>query len=280
MFAHKTRDRLPGARQGAHRPRDGFTRLRRRTLVIIGAAMTLMQGTGCISASLASSTGPRSSGQWSVAKRQRVHVGERVQFDLVLRDPFRPFQEAPLSPTGIADYCVLTFADQRLETEPDLRGHFTFEHEFSSAQPGQVQSIKAEAFALRGRRDYMRIGDQWLRSESPYDEPDRPVADDSIKLVFYQATVDLTLGPVTDELMASTGRLTFRKHDQSALTIFADSPEAAGFVLSGPDPAGRYRVQYQPRGAELNATGTTAVVFEIQDRSGRVHRMESVVETP
>ncbi len=236
-------------------------------------------GGGCISASLATSTGPCKPGDtWSVAGRQRAHVGEEVAFDVILQKALGG--DRALSPVGIADYCVALIGDERLEAEPDWRGHFTFSHRFTDVRPGDKVEVKATLYRQKGRRDHMRIAGQWVRSSSPYEEADRHVAGDSVRLEFYEAPIEIMIDPSADEWLVGAARLDIRRSDGSIATVLADRPDRPGFTFSGPDAAGRVKVNYVPSGAQLNPSGTTEVIFTIGDRAGRTVRKEQTLPTP
>ena len=55
---------------------------------------------GCIYGSLASDTGPSAEGLWSVENMQEAHVGEKVKYSFILREPLN---ESRLSLFGLAD---------------------------------------------------------------------------------------------------------------------------------------------------------------------------------
>ena len=75
---------------------------------------------GCVSASLATNTGPkRPEERWSTAGRQRVHVGEEVQFDFLLLDGLGRFRV----PAGVAHYVAVLNGEDRVEVAPDELGH-------------------------------------------------------------------------------------------------------------------------------------------------------------
>ena len=123
--------------------------------MLVGAALVIAPATGCISGSLASSTGPRPPGNhWSVARRQMAHVGEEVHFDFLLQD----WQGRFLPPQGLADYCAVTVGYERIEVAPDIHGRFRFSHRFTRVQPGDRVELTTTAFRQRGGRDWMRIG--------------------------------------------------------------------------------------------------------------------------
>lgn len=232
---------------------------------------------GCISASLATSTGPRPPGQpWSTAATQKAHVGEEVLFDFVLTDPLGRF----LMPEHVADYAVLTIGEDRVETESDPSGHFAFSYKIAKTRPGEKIRIRSAAFRQLGRRDYMKVQNRWLKAESPADESDRIIAEDTLNLEVYQAVVDLTLDGSADELDAESGVLRFRRLDGKTARVYVSRAGRRGFELSGPDQAGGYRVTFRPEGADLNPTGTTDVELTIDDRGGRRHSASMVLPTP
>lgn len=254
-----------------------FTARSARELNLSLLALVATFSGGCISASLASNTGPRPPGHlWSIAGRQRMHTGEEVQFDFVLQDWARRL----VNPLGIADYCVVTIGDERIEVTPDLEGHFQFSHAFNRLNPGDKIKVTATAFRQRGGRDYMKIRGQWLQSDSPYEEPDRVIAGDRIKLIAYEVPIELTLVRPADDLDPETGVLRIRRTVGPTTSVFVDRPGRPGFAMTGPEPDGYYRVGYRPSGDELNPTGTTEVEFTIYDTSGQSHYASVTLETP
>ena len=232
---------------------------------------------GCIGGSLASSTGPRPPGhRWSVVGRQMVHVGETVRFDFVLKDALGNL----VQPTGLADYCVTYISGERVETSPDITGHFSFSHTFDDVRPGQTVNVKTTAYRQRGQRDFMKIRGKWHQSPSPYELPDRKGRSDSIWLEVYVAPVELTIPQPSDDLDSETGVMRIRRGDGSITSVYIDRPGRPGFTIIGPEPAGLYTVRYLPWGDELNASGTTEVEFTIYDRSGQAHYAAVTLETP
>ncbi|NOX59156.1 MAG: hypothetical protein GXP29_09910, partial [Planctomycetes bacterium] len=49
-------------------------------LVLAMLSFVVTGGLGCVSGSLATSSGDGGGGKWSLAKRQQIHVGETVEF--------------------------------------------------------------------------------------------------------------------------------------------------------------------------------------------------------
>lgn len=234
--------------------------------------------TGCVSGSLASNTGPRPAGfAWSLARRQMVHVGEQVEFDFVLQDWARNF----VSPLGVADYCVAFVGGERIETEPDVHGHFRFSYVFADLRAGEQVVVKATPYQTRGSRDYMKVRGRWIAGDSPYDQPDKAVAwADAIRLVAYQVPIELSIARPANDVDPQTGVLKIRRADGSTTSVFIDRPDRPGFTIDGPEPDGYYRVFYQPRDNELNEIGTTDVEFVIYDTLGQRHYAGMTLDTP
>lgn len=230
-----------------------------------------------MSASLATNTGPRLSGQqWSTAAEQLVHVGESVRFDFVLTD----WDGSLLSPIGLADYCAAYVGGERIEVGFDPNGHFRFDFVFDAVAAGETIAVAAEAFRQVGGRDFINAQGEWFESQSPYEVADKQVAGDNLLLRFYRATIELPLARPADDLEPDTGVLRIRRSDGSVSSVYVDRPGRPGFELSGPDGMGFYHVRYSPTGAELNATGTTEVEFVIFDVAGQRHRVASDLPTP
>lgn len=253
-----------------------------RRLPRLAAAAVLsivaMIASGCATASLATSTGPRTDGQWSVAARQVAQVGETVHFDVVLLDPWRPFQKTPISPIGMADYAVLRFADVRIEADFDDRGHFPFTYRFDGVARGTTLRITADVYQQYGRRDYMRVLDQWVRSESPSEVEDRRVASDVVHLEFTQPVFEFRLAAASRAWRFETARIDIRVTDGVTRTVL---PHAGGRLnVNGPDAAGAVVLSYEPAADEANAIGTTTATLTIEDAAGHVHRVEATAQTP
>jgi hypothetical protein len=232
---------------------------------------------GCVQGSLATSTGPRPVGnRWSAAKAQEVHVGETVEFDFVLHDGMNHF----VSPGGVADYCVATIGETRTEAIADPTGHFNFSHTFKGVAAGDVVEVRVDAFRQRGGKDYVQIGGQWLATQTYSHDPDARVAGGSVRLTAYQSVVDFRLPRPADDFDPETGVLRLRRPDGVTKSIYLNRPMRRGFILEGPEPAGYYRVTYQPRGDEVATTGKTDVTFTIYDVAGQRHVERLELDTP
>ena len=232
---------------------------------------------GCISASLATSTGPRPPQQrWSTASKQSAHVGEQVHFDFVLTDWLGRF----VAPPGLADYCVAMIGEERVEAEPDAKGHFQFSQTLDRVRPGEKLKVTATAFQQRDSRDSMKIGARWLKADSPYAQPDRKVAGDVVQLTIYQTTVDLKIARPADDLDPESGVLRIHCLDSGGGPVYLDKPGRPGFRIVGPGSDGYYRVEYRPTGGQLNPTGTTDVEFTIHDLGGQRHVVTQTLSTP
>ncbi len=249
---------------------------RRMAYTLILATVAALIG-GCMSASLATSTGPRPPQQrWSTAAKQMAHVGETVQFDFVLTNWRGQF----LSPTGIADYCVAMVGGERMEAEPDANGHFRFSYPLNRVPAGEKLEVTAAAFKQRDSRDSMKIGGQWLRADSPYAQPDRKVAGDAVQLTIYQTAVSIKIARPADDLDPESGVLRFHCIHGGEGLVYVDMPGRPGFKISGPEPEGYYRLEYRPTGGQLNPTGTTEVEFSIHDLGGQRRVVSQALNTP
>lgn len=211
-----------------------------------------------------------------MAKRQMVHVGEEVHFQLVLVDALGRF----IQPLGLADYCVTIFGGRRIETTPDIHGCFRFSIPFTGVEPGQKFKVTATAYRQRGGRDFMKIRGRWLQSDSPYEIRDKKVAADSIVFTAYEVPIEFNIVRPPDDLDPETGVMRIRRADGSTTSVYVDKPDRPGFVLTGPEPSGYYRITYRPTGQELNPTGTTDVTLTIYDRAGQPHEASLLIETP
>lgn len=249
----------------------------RDTIMLVAVAVLACTANGCISASLATSTGPHPPQQrWSMAGKQMAHVGEQVHFDIVLTD----WQGRFADPKGIADYCVVMIGGERLEAEPDAKGHFRFNYTLDRVRAGEKLKVTAAAFQQQDSRDFMKIGGRWLKADSPYAQPDRKVAGDAVQLTIYQTTVDMRIARPADDLDPESGVLRFQCVDGGGGPVYIDKPGRSGFRIGGPGPDGYYRLEYRPTGGQLNPTGTTDVEFTIHDLGGQRHLVSQSLNTP
>ena len=250
---------------------------RRRVAIGLSLGALLAGAGGCTFASLASTTGPvPPGGTWSTAPKQRVHLGETVRFDFLLVD----WLSNPIDPLGIADYCVVFIDGERIETEPDARGHFRFTHKFVQLAPGDRVTVQADAYRQRAHRDFMKVAGEWLTSESPYEISDSRVAGARLTFEVYEAVIELTIDRPAFDLDPDSGVLRIRRRDGRVVSVYSNKPGRAGFLLTGPDADGRYQVTYRPGGDELNPNGTTEIEFEVYDVSRTSHRITTRIETP
>jgi len=205
-----------------------------------------------------------------------AHVGESVELDFVLQDGFRRF----VDPSGVADYAAVFVHKDRIETEPDLYGHFTFTYSLDQAPPGATVEVRAVAYRQRESRDYMRVGDEWLRADSPYDLPDKEVAQDTVQLVTYESLVEFAIARPPVDLDPDSGVLHIRRSDGSTSSVYIDRPHRRGFTISDPEADGLYHIRYRPDGVEVNSTGTTEVHLTIYDLAGQPHEDSINIDTP
>jgi hypothetical protein len=246
-------------------------------LILAALAGACLPLGACISGSLATKTGPNGPNGWSTDNRQQAHVGEAVEYSFILT---KPFHKRPIAPYGFADYCVATIGQDRVECEADSGGRFRFEHRLTRARAGEDIKVRVTAYRQYGQRDFMEIGDTWLRGDSPYDAPDSKFATDSLTLEIYQATVEIRVCERAEPLDFDRATLELVKSGGQVTTIRRRRPGRPGFEVSGPDGQGCYTVLYQPVGSELNSAGTTEVRLSVYDRAGHPHTESTELATP
>ncbi len=237
----------------------------------------LLSATGCLSGSLATSSGGTDGGTWSIAKRQSIHVGETVEFSFVLK---KPLSNDSIDAGGIADYCAFSIGGNRVEAELDETGGFKAEYTFSGVEDGAQIAVAASAFSTQDDRDFMQISGKWLQTESPYNKPDRRVASASVTLTVYQSIVRFKLPKPEDAYDLGTGKLTFRCAEDRLVSVFEHRPPRVGFEISDENADGSRWVAYLPTGDQLNPTGTTEVEFSIYDVAGNRMTFTDTIETP
>lgn len=252
-------------------------RVATRSARLVGCCAALLVGSGgCISASLATSTGIAPAGTiWSNQPVQSAHVGEMVKFDFVLTNGFG----RPIDPVGIADYVAAYFGNERIEVEPLPAGYFRFEHKVD-APAGTEIDVDCTAYRQRAERDFVKVGNEWMATSSPYAEPDRKMAHDSVKLEVYQSHVRFRIPRPADDLDPSSGVMHIVRNDGHVTTVYIDRPHRPGFKIAGPGADGYYDVTFDPDGDMVNHTGTTRVEFRIHDLSGHRHDFVQQMATP
>ncbi len=231
---------------------------------------------GCMGGSLATDSGP--GGRWSTERRQKVHVGERVNFSFALTKGW--IRREARDPLGIADYCLATAGPERIEADLDDSGHYRFTYSVIQHRLGDVVNVSVAAYRKHGVRDLMRIGDEWVHAEDPYNQRDRTIARDSLQLVVYQTRVELPVNHPPADLEMASGRLEIRKADGTVTTVFGRGPAGRGFTYTGPDHHGLYRVIHEPTAEQIDKSGTTYVSFTVLDRAGDRHVFDGYIPTP
>ena len=245
----------------------------------LASAIVLLAGAcgGCLAGSLATNTGERGTGQWSIDRRQRVHVGETVELSFVLTEPWR---QKPVNATGLADYCVFEIGADRVEADVNELGGFRAQYTFGDIHPGYTITVTARAYRQRGDRDFKKIGVTWLRNESPLNDPDDQVAGAKVRLVAYQSHVRIALPRPADEFDFATARLLIRRSDGRSTAVYRHRPPRKGFELL-PRPAGDgWWVSYLPGGNQVNPCATTEVEFSVYDLAGNRHHFTDTIDTP
>ncbi len=248
-----------------------------RSVVTAVVALGCLYACGCIQASLATSTGPNGAGEWSIENQQQVHIGEVVDYSFILL--YRTLGR-PVDPYEYADYVVVTIGEERLQCEPDSAGRFRFSYRLAGIEPGEKVKVTATAYRQHGQRDFMKIGDTWLRGDSPYDEPDRARESDTVTLKVYEAVVEIMLPEGQAPFDFESGKLEFIKHDGTIVPIYIDRPTRRGFTTVGPDRQGQHTIVYVPDGDQLNPSGVTEARFTVYDRAGHQHTAGVTIPTP
>ncbi len=233
-------------------------------------------GAGCRTGSLATSTDDGAGGEWSVAPRQRAHVGETVEFSFMLTEALGT---EPIHAFGVADYCTFRIGDRRMDTDIDNRGGFRTRCTMDRYAAGDSVKVSATAYRERDARDQMLIAGEWITNESPNNKPDDFVATASLRLDVYQSHVRIVLPPNADGYDFSTARMILRRADGSRTMVFEHRPPRTGFAVS-PQAGGGWLVDYAPAGDEVNHSGTTDVEFSVYDRANNRHVQTVEIETP
>jgi len=242
----------------------------------VTAVMFILGASGCIRGSLATDTGYSTEGAWSAAKVQDAHIGETVTCSLILRESFK---KERLSLLGVADYAAAQISSDRVEAEPQS-GRFVFRYTFKDVDPGRTVKVSARAYRIRKKKDYMKIQGQWLRSQSPYELPDRNVGADSLKLRFYQSRIEYSFEAPRTKLDWATSRLVITRKDKQISTVLMEKANRSGFTVNGPDRKGRYCIQYFPLAEQVNKTGETSVALYVLDINGQQHTYKFEFDTP
>ncbi|MCK4658884.1 MAG: hypothetical protein KAV82_05120 [Phycisphaerae bacterium] len=232
---------------------------------------------GCFGGSLATSTGLRSGGDWSVARRQAAHVGETVRFSFVLT---KLLEKHPISPSGIADYCIIALGDQYAEADLGGGGKFMLSYHMPEHWADREIRVLATAYRIYGRRDRMVIGGELMQVDNASDPADKIIARASINMLVYQSRVELTLPRGAHDFDFGTGRLIIRKNDGTASTAALARPPIGGFTVDGPDEKNVFTARFEPRHDQVNRTGSTTAEFHVWDLAGHQHSTKDEFMTP
>ena len=251
-----------------------------RASAVCASLAVLCGSVGCatLPGSLATDSGP-SPLEWSESEHQFVHVGEQVRFSFAMAKDSR--RKVAVNPIGLADYCIAQVDDERIEAMLTRDGHYRFAADMSDRRHGEVIDVSAVAYRTRGTRDIMQIGEEWVRADSPSDQPDGLISSDRLRLTAYKSRIELPCEHPLQDLDLTTGRLEIVRADGSTTQIPPDADgRAGGFAYTGPDTTGRYVIVYEPRATELNKKGTTVVRFRVHDAAGDPHVFDAVLNTP
>ncbi len=242
------------------------------------AAVTLCTlSCGCIGirGSLATDTGPSPTG-WSTLDRQFVHVGELVRFSFVITKG--PRSKAPVSPIGLADYCIASANGELIEAHLNEAGHFEFGTTID-AKHGETITVAVAAYRQRGVRDMMKIGATWQTNEDPFDQADLVIAHDEVLLTVYRSQIELPIGTEYGELV-NNGRLELVRNDGVISRVGPIRPPADGYSTDGPDSTGTIVIRYDPQAHQLNKSGTTQIRFITSNRDGPTKPVIGSLSTP
>ncbi|NOX57706.1 MAG: hypothetical protein GXP29_02460 [Planctomycetes bacterium] len=192
----------------------------------------------------------------------------------------KPSSNVSIDAHGLADYCAFSFGGERIEAELDEAGGFTAAYLFDHVESGMEVSVLAEAFAEQDDRDFMKIAGKWLRTQSPYNKPDKRIASARVLLSVYQSVVRFKIPKPEHAYDLSTGKMVFRCNNDRNVSVFEHRPPRTGFEISPENADGSRWVAYLPTGDQLNPNGTTDVEFIIFDVAGNRTMLTETLETP
>lgn len=231
---------------------------------------------GCVTGSLATTTGDLRGGTWSIDPVQHVHVGEHVRFSFVLK---KPLARDSISAIGLADYCVFRIGVDADAVPVNADGRFLYSRDFGDAKPGTPINVIATAYRTVGTQDGMKVAGEWIQNESPYDEPDARVASAVVQLVPYQAVVTFDVAPELRGADFDSAVLTLYGPNESPTRILKQTPTRAGFTIDWSDGAGG-RILFEPTWRQINASGQTKAELSILDSTGTERVLTKFVPTP
>jgi len=248
-----------------------------RMCASIALGLFLTVAPGCFVGSLATNTGNTRGGEWSIDNQQYVHIGENVTFSFVLK---KPLATSAINATGIADYCIFEYGDDADAVDVDLEGAFVCEHDFVDITPETPIKVTAKAYRMVGTRDRMKIAGQWLRNESPDDEPDIFVASDSVRLIPYQVQIVVNVPDAWRNYDFETAVLSLhRSEDEPPKDFRLKRGLRRGFTVDRSDPKA-WRIRFEPRAAEVLPNGQMRAELCILDESGDMRSINGIVPTP
>ncbi len=248
-----------------------------RLLLIAFGLSICLQVTGCAVGSLASSTGNRDRGEWSIASHQKVYVDEEVEFSFVLRELLR---KQWVDPTGRADYCKFYFGAAREDVSVDGYGGFKTSYRFKNYSDGDRVEVKAVAFLQVDDRDEMNIAGEWVENGSPHNRDDLKAADARLVMEVYTTEVRYELPALADGYDFSTAQLIIRKTNGDSSIVYPDRPYRRGFKSDKAESGSGWVVTYEPLADQLNSWGTTETEFSVYDNAGNRHRFSEIIDTP
>ena len=248
-----------------------------RLIITAFSVFFVLQVAGCTTGSLASSTGGRDRGEWSIASHQKVYVDEEVDFSFVLRESLR---KQWVDPTGRADYCKFYFGTYREDVPVDGYGGFKTSYRFKDYADGDKVEVKAEAYLQIDDKDEMNISGDWVENESSQNREDRKVAEAKLLMRVYTTEVRFELPTLADGYDFSTAQMVIRKTNGDSSIVYPDRPYRRGFKSDMAESGDIWVVTYEPTAGQLNSWGTTETEFSVYDNAGNRHRFNEFIDTP
>lgn len=200
-----------------------------------------------------------------------VHVGE--SFTMHFR-----------TKVGACDYAVLhdEGEDKYYDCGSPTAGVFEWTHSISAESPAGVpRRLVVEGYAREGARDRMPIRGELVKGERPGDPQDWRLAEAGVLIEPYQSVLDATFamqeGARPDW---SLSKLVVRRADGRQTMVRAASGQSRGFIGTGPDEQGRWRVRYEPMCSEVDTSGETTAELVVADEEGRTTAQRLSLSTP
>ncbi|MEE8171138.1 MAG: hypothetical protein V3T70_11390 [Phycisphaerae bacterium] len=206
--------------------------------------------------------------RWSDASPQFVHVGEDVTFR---------FESSWLP----CDYVHFDWSDDGsvIDGRPSPWGGFDAEHRFTKVTDADDPiRIRAAGYIRHFRRDAMPVGGRLVRAGFADDPADLRFSVAEMMVYVYQSRIEveaeLGVDPDWDYV-----RLLIYPRDGIRVQVRAEREGRPGYfaVRVGAD---RWRLVYEPSGAEVNRSGATKAELRYFDSQGNEHGVKLSIRTP